>query len=43
MVLVQIQEKLGEKSIFFALKGGNFNGNEFAKLALEKGAIILPL
>lgn len=25
-------------SIFFALKGANFNGNEFAKSALEKGA-----
>lgn len=25
-------------SIFFALKGGNFNGNAFAKDALEKGA-----
>lgn len=25
-------------SIFFALKGGNFNGNEFAKEALAKGA-----
>ncbi|MDD5569724.1 MAG: UDP-N-acetylmuramoyl-tripeptide--D-alanyl-D-alanine ligase [Bacteroidales bacterium] len=26
-----------ENSIFFALKGGNFNGNEFAETALEKG------
>mgnify|MGYP001351418693 FL=1 len=26
-------------SIFFALKGENFNGNVFAKSALEKGAI----
>jgi UDP-N-acetylmuramoyl-tripeptide--D-alanyl-D-alanine ligase len=25
-------------SIFFALKGGNFNGNEFAKEAISKGA-----
>jgi UDP-N-acetylmuramoyl-tripeptide--D-alanyl-D-alanine ligase len=25
-------------SIFFALKGGNFNGNSFAKEAIEKGA-----
>ncbi len=28
-----------EKSIFFALKGENFNGNSYAKEALEKGAI----
>ncbi len=27
-----------ENSIFFALKGTNFNGNEFASQALEKGA-----
>ena len=27
-----------EGSIFFALKGGNFNGNAYAKDALEKGA-----
>ena len=26
-----------EGSIFFALKGASFNGNEFAKSALEKG------
>lgn len=26
------------KSIFFALKGGNFNGNEFAKQAIDSGA-----
>lgn len=26
-------------SIFFALKGGNFNGNSFAKEALAKGAV----
>ena len=25
-------------SMFFALKGENFNGNDFAKEALEKGA-----
>src|SRR5436190_5765294 len=25
-------------SIFFALKGENFNGNAFAKMAIEKGA-----
>jgi UDP-N-acetylmuramoyl-tripeptide--D-alanyl-D-alanine ligase len=28
------------ESIFFALKGGNFNGNEFAKEALSKGAAV---
>ena len=27
-----------KKSIFFALKGDNFNANEFAKEALDKGA-----
>ncbi len=27
-----------EQSIFFALKGANFNGNRYAKEALEKGA-----
>lgn len=27
-------------SIFFALKGANFNGNEFAKEALKRGAIL---
>lgn len=26
-----------ENSIFFALKGANFNGNEYAQVALEKG------
>jgi len=30
--------KIEKKSIFFALKGENFNGNKFAKEALEKGA-----
>jgi len=30
--------KLKEGELFFALKGGNFNGNLFAKTALEKGA-----
>jgi len=27
-----------ENSIFFALKGGNFNGNQYAQQAIEKGA-----
>lgn len=30
--------KIETNCIFFALKGENFNGNEFAKSALEKGA-----
>jgi len=30
--------KIGEGSIFFALKGENFNGNSFAKTSLDKGA-----
>lgn len=29
-----------ERCIFFALKGDNFNGNEYASEALEKGAIL---
>jgi len=30
--------KIEPNSVFFALSGENFNGNKFAKLALEKGA-----
>jgi UDP-N-acetylmuramoyl-tripeptide--D-alanyl-D-alanine ligase len=30
--------KLKKGDIFFALKGGNFNGNQFAKQAIETGA-----
>lgn len=30
--------KIGEGSIFFALKGENFNGNSFARTALDMGA-----
>ena len=30
--------KIEEKSIFIALKGENFNGNEFIETAVEKGA-----
>jgi UDP-N-acetylmuramoyl-tripeptide--D-alanyl-D-alanine ligase len=30
--------KIKEGDIFFALKGPNFNGNKYAKAALEKGA-----
>ena len=31
--------KLKEGDIFFALKGGNFNGNNFAKQAINDGAV----
>ncbi|WP_299890089.1 UDP-N-acetylmuramoyl-tripeptide--D-alanyl-D-alanine ligase [uncultured Lacinutrix sp.] len=30
--------KVSQNNLFFALKGDNFNGNKFAKMALEKGA-----
>ncbi len=30
--------KINKNSIFFALKGDKFNGNKFAKSAIEKGA-----
>lgn len=30
--------KISENSLFFALKGDNFNGNEYAKEAISKGA-----
>lgn len=30
--------KIKQDSIFFALKGGNFNGNKYAKEAISKGA-----
>jgi len=30
--------KLKKGDIFFALKGGNFNGNQFAKQAIDAGA-----
>jgi len=30
--------KVAENDLFFALKGENFNGNKFAKTAIEKGA-----
>jgi UDP-N-acetylmuramoyl-tripeptide--D-alanyl-D-alanine ligase len=32
--------KLIAGDIFFALKGGNFNGNQFAQQAIEKGAVL---
>jgi len=34
---------VSEKSIFFSLKGANFNGNEFAEDALNKGAAVCIL
>jgi UDP-N-acetylmuramoyl-tripeptide--D-alanyl-D-alanine ligase len=30
--------KLRNGDLFFALKGGNFNGNQFAQQAIETGA-----
>ena len=32
--------KIEQDSLFFALKGANFNGNAFALQALEKGGCI---
>ena len=32
--------KIKKNSFFFALKGENFNGNQFAKEAIEKGAVL---
>ncbi len=32
-----------EGCVFFALKGGNFNGNKFAQQAIEKGAVVAIL
>lgn len=36
-IVVTDSRKVVENSIFFALKGENFNGNKFAKSTLEKG------
>ncbi|MGL6266533.1 MAG: Mur ligase domain-containing protein, partial [Chitinophagaceae bacterium] len=33
--------KISKGEIFFALKGPNFNGNKFAKQALEMGAALV--
>jgi len=38
--IVTDTRKIVENSIFFALKGDNFNGNMFAKEALKKGAAL---
>ncbi|MGQ1908482.1 UDP-N-acetylmuramoyl-tripeptide--D-alanyl-D-alanine ligase [Marinifilum sp. RC60d5] len=38
-VVVTDTRKVVPDSIFFALKGENFNGNEFAELALQKGCV----
>ncbi len=35
--------KIGDGDIFFALKGGNFNGNAFAAKALELGASMVVI
>lgn len=37
-VVTTDSRKIEPGSLFFALKGDNFNGNEFARAALEKGA-----
>lgn len=37
-IVVTDTRKIVSNSIFFALKGANFNGNQFAAQALEKGA-----
>jgi len=31
--------KINKNCIFFSLKGANFNGNEFAKSAIDNGAL----
>ena len=38
--VLQILEK-SKVCMFFSLKGPNFNGNEFAKLAVQKGLHML--
>ena len=37
--VVTDSRQINNKSLFFALKGVNFNGNEFAKSAIDKGAM----
>ena len=37
--VVTDSRKIKNNCIFFSLKGTNFNGNEFAKSAIENGAI----
>ena len=37
--VVTDSRKIKKNCIFFSLKGENFNGNKFAKSAIEKGAI----
>ena len=37
--VVTDSRKIKANCIFFSLKGANFNGNEFAKSAIEKGAM----
>ncbi len=38
-VITTDTRKIPENSLFFALKGANFNGNSFAAEALQKGAV----
>ncbi|MGC8907487.1 MAG: alanine racemase [Desulfomonilaceae bacterium] len=37
-VSIDTRKPIGENRIFWALKGSHFNGNDFARLALERGA-----
>ena len=37
--VVTDSRKIKNNAIYFSLKGANFNGNEFAKSAIEKGAM----
>ena len=38
--VVTDSRKIKNNCIFFSLKGENFNGNEFANSAVEKGAML---
>ena len=37
--VVTDSRKINKNCIFFSLKGANFNGNEFAKSAIDNGAM----
>ena len=38
--VVTDSRKIKNNSIFISLKGANFNGNEFAKSAIDNGAVL---
>ena len=38
--VVTDSRKIKNNSIFISLKGANFNGNEFAKSAIDNGALL---